>query len=459
MKYDIAVYGLGVMGSSLAKNMINHGFRVAAYSKSGAEKEKFEKEIKPGTAVVCTNEREMITSLKSPRLVFLMITAGAPVDQVVEELTPMLEPGDVIFDGGNSWYEDTLRRVRLCKEKGIHFVGTGVSGGEKGALNGPSIMAGGSRVGYLAGEHILTSIAARGGVKPCCAWLGEGGAGHYVKMVHNGIEYAILELFGEAWQLLKEGLHMSREEILSCFEGWQDTGLNSYLLDISITVLKKDDEDGVPLVEKILDVAEQKGTGRWTVEEGLKLGVYLPTIYEAVMARSFSANRALRQKGSSKLYSSASPLKLNNPKEMLGKALLMGTILCYSQGMELLLRASEQYGFDIPMQSLADVWRDGCIIRSVLLDDIKIAAGEGEPLLLCGQFDYIKDLEPALRSIVSAAENSGLAASGFAGVLHYYDLYRTKEMPVRFIQALRDCFGAHTYYRNDAEGRFHTEWE
>lgn len=455
---DIAVYGLGVMGSSLAKNMISHGFRVAAYSKSKDERNRFVS--LQGSFAVCQTVEEMLESLKTPRCIFLMITAGGPVDMVLEELAPLLLPGDVILDGGNSYYKDTSRRYDWCEKKGICYVGVGVSGGEAGALHGPSMMAGGSLEGWIKTRHILQAIAAHVGETPCCDYIAREGAGHYVKMVHNGIEYAILQLISETYYFMKETLCMSQGEILGCFEGWQKGKLDSYLIDISVKVLKKQDDDGMPLVEKILDVAEQKGTGKWTLQESIERGVYIPTIYEAVFARNFSGKKELRHLGKEALQTSGRKITLENAQKVLGDGLLAGIILCYSQGLELIAKASVEEQWDIDLSMLMDVWRDGCIIRSRLLGEIKEAKVTTEhPLLLCEVFTYLKELEPSLRKLNQKAVTAGVALTGFASALHYYDYYRMEQMPVNFIQALRDCFGAHTYKRVDREGYFHTKWE
>lgn len=489
---DIAVYGLGVMGTSLAKNMISHGFTVAAYSKADAERIRFadwkEEQNIPeaasggcaggdgaavpggcakddsaavsGGCTVCDTVEEMLAGLKSPRRIFLMITAGKPVDLVLEELLPLLEPGDVVLDGGNSYYKDTGRRYALCQEKGIAFLGVGVSGGERGALEGPSMMAGGSLEGWDKTKHILQTIAAHVGDTPCCDYIAREGAGHFVKMVHNGIEYAILQLIAETYHFMSCGLHMTHPDILDCFRQWQGGKLDSYLIDISVKVLERDDSDGTPLVEKILDVAEQKGTGKWTVLESIERGVYIPTIYEAVSARNFSGKKQLRGLGSRVLPVSAAAAEMEYPQETLGDALLLGIILCYSQGLELIVRASREEQWEIDIPALTDVWRDGCIIRSKLLGEIKAArVTEEHPLLFDQIFTYMKELEPSLRELNGEAVAAGIALPGMASALHYYDYYRMEQMPVNFIQALRDCFGAHTYMRVDQEGHFHTKWE
>lgn len=464
MRYEIGVYGLGVMGASIAQNILNHGFSAAVYSKAEEERLRFPAgkymEEYPDRCKVCGTEEELVRSLQSPRKIFLMITAGAPVDSVVETLLPMLEAGDVIFDGGNSYYKDTDRRCSLCAEKGIHYVGTGVSGGQLGALYGPSIMPGGSYEGYLAGKRILTAISAHAEDKPCCAYIGGGGSGHYVKMVHNGIEYAILQLIGEAYMILRRGLSMTHEEVLKVFRDWRQTKLDSYLIDISVRVMEKYEEDGVPLVDRILDVAEQKGTGKWTILEAVERGIYTPGIYEAVMARNFSARVEERREGVRLLKVTGNNKESADVREILGDALLLAIALSYSQGMELIRKASDDNGWQIDQKVLADIWRDGCIIRSRLLGDIKAAAEEKKPgaLILSEAYKEFREAEPALRQAVTWAEGAGMACTGFAAALHYYDYYHMQDMPVRFVQALRDCFGAHTYMRTDRPGHFHTEW-
>lgn len=465
MKCDIGVFGLGVMGASLGRNMIRRGFSVSLYSISPDERKNFSDSSGRGQYTVCDSLQEFINSLEAPRKVFLMITAGAPVDQVIRDLMPYLEEGDVIIDGGNSYYEDTQRRCRTCHEAGIHYVGAGVSGGEKGALEGPSIMAGGSAEGYEQSKHILETIAAHNNGRPCCCYIGPGGSGHYVKMVHNGIEYAILELIGETYMLLKYGLGRQHEEIQEIFRSWRSTRLDSYLLDISVRVMEEYEEDKTPLVDRILDTAEQKGTGLWTVEEALRRGVYMPAVYEAVAARSFSGKKALRMRGAEILpfrkQKAVCREEKNLDEETIERALELAVLLSYSQGYELIAKASEDNNWGIDLSVLADVWSDGCIIRGEILKEIK-AAGPGkgkEPLFMEETFQDVWNYEEALRKTVCFSETAGIASVGYAASLHEYDYYRTADMPVRIIQALRDCFGAHTYMRTDRPGHFHTDWE
>jgi 6-phosphogluconate dehydrogenase len=459
-QYDLALYGLGVMGSSLAKNFLSRGYSVALFSKSEEERARFHGE---GNYEIFDSEQSLLSALKSPRIVFLMITAGWPVDQVSDSLLPYLDKGDVIVDGGNSYYQDTADRCARLEKQGICFVGAGISGGEKGALTGPSMMVGGSREGWEKCGSLLRSIAARRGEVCCCDYVGREGAGHYVKMVHNGIEYAILQLIADVCQLMSEGLGMNREEMREVFEGWRGSRLDSYLLEITIAILGKKDEDGQPLVDKILDVAGQKGTGSWTLQEAIRQGVYIPTICEAVFARYFSGSRELRLEGSRKLTADVRPVKL--PKEqipkLLGDALLMGMIESYAQGIELIHTASENFGWEINLPAAVSLWQEGCIIRSTLLKSIRTAL-EGDTyrnLLLTEEFAYVSKLEPACRKAAGEAMASGLAVPALTSAVTYYDSCRTARSSVYMVQALRDCFGAHTYQRTDREGNFHTQWE
>lgn len=454
--YDIAVYGLGVMGRSLVHNMVNNGFHVCVYSKDETERRSFS----GNTFVkVCSSEREMLAALRPPRRIFLMITAGYPVDQVMHNLLPALTPGDVLMDGGNSHYEDTNRRYQICRERKVHYLGVGVSGGEQGARFGASIMAGGSREGYRICEEILSACAAVSGGRRCCAWVGPAGAGHYVKMVHNGIEYGMLQMIAEIYHFMKQALGLSHDESTAIFESWKDTGLNSYLIDISVKVLKRKEEDGTVLVDHILDAAGQKGTGRWTVEEGIRRGIYLPTIYEAVAARGFSVRLPVRRTGNQILGTGCDRVHMEQPERVLADALELGMILCYSQGLELIQKASDDLKWQIDQPLLMDIWSEGCIIRSAMLKRIQKSLNSEEPFIFDSEFAGIKDLAVSLRKCVSQAVSAGLALPGLAGALHYYEYYRMETMPVGFIQALRDCFGAHTYKRNDREGVFHTQWE
>lgn len=463
-KCDIAVYGLGVMGASLAKNMLSHGYRVAVYSISEQERACFKEDIKnQDTCVIGESEEELLQSLVSPRKVFIMIMAGKPVDMVLNRLIPCLDKNDVVIDGGNSYYEDSVRRYHKCQEAGIRFLGVGVSGGEKGALTGPSMMAGGSRRGWESSRNILQTIAAKHEGIPCCIYLGNEGAGHYVKMVHNGIEYGILQLLSETYHYLKDGMQISHEKIIELFRSWKESELSSYLIDISIQVLEKRDEDGRFLLDKIRDKAEQKGTGLWTSKEALKAGIYVPTIYEAVQARSFSGRNKVRNSGREILEKGQGTALFTKLDEsicqMFKDALYWGMISCYSQGLELIQYASEKYDWKIPMLDVVQVWKEGCIIRSALLSEIQNALIERPEALILSQ--YWTDRETRVRSVRYITANALLAGypcAAYESVLNYYSYFETKTMPVCFLQGLRDCFGAHTYERKDANGCFHTEW-
>lgn len=456
-QFDFGVLGLGVMGAALARNIVNHDFYTALYSVSEEERTRFDSE-RGGYKVFDTLEK-FINALSKPRKVFLMITAGKPVDSVIERLLSLLEKGDIIMDGGNSYYRDTTRRELKCREHGIEYMGIGVSGGELGALGGPSMMVGGSLKAWNEVKVVLESIAAKHGDGCCCAYIGPEGAGHYVKMVHNGIEYAILQLIAETYHIMRFVGGKSVSDISAIFESWNTGALNSYLMEISSHVLAKNDEDGESLIDKILDVAEQKGTGKWTILEAIERDVYVPSIYEAQAVRSFSGKKAERLRGAKQL-SLHTLMSEELQDEDLKNALLISTILCYSQGFELITKASKEEGWEIATTKLASVWKSGCIIRSRLLEDIESAGDLGEkPLILSEKLSYISALEPSLRRVAKAAIGAGMPMSGYLAALEYYDYYRAEQMPVNFIQALRDCFGAHTYMRNDRDGHFHTKWE
>lgn len=463
-KCDIAVYGLGVMGASLAKNMLNHGYRVVVYSISEQERARFKDDIKnQDTYVIAESEEELLQSLASPRKIFIMIMAGKPVDMVLDSLIPCLDKNDVVMDGGNSYYEESVRRYYKCQEAGIQFLGVGVSGGEKGALTGPSMMVGGSRRGWESSRRILQTIAAKYEGNPCCVYLGNEGAGHYVKMVHNGIEYGILQLLSETYHYLKDGIHAPHEKITELFRSWKESELSSYLIDISIQVLEKRDEDGKFLLDKIRDKADQKGTGLWTLKEALKAGIYVPTIYEAVQARSFSGRDKVRNSGRkilAKGQSTALFIELDESIcHMFKEALYWGMISCYSQGLELIQYASKKYDWQIPILEVVQVWREGCIIRSALLSEIQNALiGKPEALILSQYWTDREEKVESVRYITANALLAGYPCAAYESVLNYYSYFETETMPVCFLQGLRDCFGAHTYERKDGNGRFHTEW-
>ncbi len=458
--HQIGLLGLGVMGSSMAKNLINRGFKTALTSKDEAERSRFNH---TGDYNIFETNAEFVAALQKPRVIVLMITAGRPVDLVIEALLPLLDAGDVLIDGGNSLYRDTDRRCDLLAEKGLHFLGLGVSGGEKGALEGPSMMAGGSRAAWEAARPFLQAIAARAeDGAPCCDYLGAQGTGHYVKMAHNGIEYGMLQLIADLYHLMTQGMGYSAAQAADVFSRWREGVLSGYLIDITALVLGKTDPDtDEALVTKICDRAGQKGTGNWTLHEGIDRGVYIPTIAESVFARALSQKKALRQTGSRLLGAPSDKAVL--AEEMLRQALLAGFVCCYAQGLELIAVASGEFGWDIDIEKTAALWREGCIIRSALLRDIMKSYHEepGLPnLMLSPRFAaLLNDLSVGWRQTVTAAAQSGLAVPTLSSTLSYYDSYRTDPMPTSLVQGLRDCFGAHTYRRVDKEGDFHTEWE
>lgn len=450
---DIGVYGLGVMGAALARNMMEKGLAVAAYSISEKERERLE--IAPDSAV-CGSEAEFAAALGSSGVALLMLTAGPAVDEVAHRLAERMGPGSILIDGGNSHFADTARREKELAACGVAFLGLGVSGGEKGARTGPCMMAGGHPAAWERVRPLLERIAAKAGDgAPCCVYCGQGGAGHYAKMVHNGVEYAILQLIAEVCAILR-GMGMGAEEMAKVFAAWRSTALDSYLVDICAKVLAKQDTDGAPLVEKVLDVAEQKGTGIWTVEDALRRGVHIPTIYAAVSGRMLSGERQLRQ------ALAALPGGCAGGKEpsvdTLGSALLFGTIMAHAQGMALLRRAGAQEQWELRPQALVRAWRGGCIIRSGILEKIALASVEAHILQSDALAEYIPLAESA-RAAAQFALAEGIAAPGLCSAVEYYDAVRCGSSSMNVVQALRDCFGAHTYRRIDREGTFHTDWE
>jgi 6-phosphogluconate dehydrogenase len=395
----------------------------------------------------------------------MMVKAGAPVDGVIEELAPLLDEGDILVDGGNSLFRDTQRRARDLEARGLRFLGTGVSGGEEGALLGPSIMPGGTREAYEAVDDVLETIAAQVDGTPCCTYIGPDGAGHYVKMVHNGIEYADMQLIAEAYDLLRHGAGLEPGELAGVFDEWNQGDLESFLIEISATVLRRQDpETGRPFVDVVLDEAEQKGTGRWTAQDGLELGVPLTAITEAVFARALSSRRALRLEAARQLAGPV-PTTAGRDDELVDdvrRALYASKVVAYAQGFEQMRAASAQEGWDLDMGALATIWRGGCIIRARFLDRIRETHDEQPDLpnlLLAPYFrDAVADAQDAWRRVVVRAVELGIAVPAFSSSLAYYDGLRRERTPANLIQGLRDLFGAHTYKRVDREGMFHTRW-
>jgi 6-phosphogluconate dehydrogenase len=462
------VTGLAVMGANLARNVARRGITVAVHNRTNAKTDEFMRDYgSEGHFVPTADVAGFVAAIKRPRAILMMVKAGQPVDDVIAELEPHLDAGDILIDGGNSYFVDTRRRTQDVEAKGFRYIGTGVSGGEEGALLGPSIMPGGTQEAYRLIEPILTQIAAQVDGQPCCTYIGADGAGHYVKMVHNGIEYADMQLIAEAYDVLKQMLKLGAPDIGDIFARWNQGDLDSYLIQITAEVLHKSDEQtGRPLVDLILDEAEQKGTGRWTSQSALELGVPLTAITEAVFARALSARKAEREDASR---------VLSGPNKSFGgddrnlrfiddirDALYASKIVAYAQGFEQMSAAAAEYKWDLHLGTIATIWRGGCIIRARFLDRIK-EAYDADPrlnnLLLAPYFSAaVIEAQSAWRRVVTQAIDAGIPVPAFSSALAYYDGYRRERGPANLIQGLRDYFGAHTYRRIDAFGSFHTRW-
>jgi 6-phosphogluconate dehydrogenase len=456
------------MGRNLALNMADHGFQVAVYNRTTAKTDAFmEKEgAAAGIAAAATLE-ELVGLLASPRRVMLMVQAGPGTDAVIRALIPLLDDGDIIIDGGNAHYEDTIRRTREIEARGLLFIGTGVSGGEEGARYGPSIMPGGSAAAWPAVKDILQSIAAKvDDGTPCCDWVGSDGAGHYVKMVHNGIEYGDMQVLAEAYSLMHLGLGMTHDEMAATFRAWTEGPLDSYLTDITADIMAVRDTDGEPLVEKILDTAGQKGTGRWTGISSLSLGVPVTLVAEAVYARVLSSLKDQRVAAADVLRGPEPAITGDQAAAVsdIHDALYASKIVSYAQGFMLLRAAATEYGWDLDYGGIAYLWREGCIIRSVLLEHIKTAFNRIPDLASLVLDDYFRaELEaaqPGWRRTITRAVEAGIPVPAYSTALAFYDGYRTARLPANLIQAQRDYFGAHTYERVDRPRgeSFHTEW-
>jgi len=465
---DIAVIGLAVMGQNLVLNMNDHGYTVVAYNRTISKVDDFLKGPAHDTKIIGAHTlSEMVGLLKRPRKVMLMIKAGEAVDEEIEKLLPLLEPGDIIIDGGNTLFTDTIRREKYVSSKGLLYVGAGVSGGEEGARLGPSIMPGGSPEAWDHVKEIFQSIAAKvDDGSPCCEWVGQGGAGHYVKMVHNGIEYGDMQLICEAYQLMRDYLNLSADEMSTIFADWNLGELDSYLIDITADILAYKDTDGSPLVDKILDVAGQKGTGKWTVINSAELGQPVTLISEAVYARCVSSFKEERLAASETLKGPGPGLRGDKAVfiDQVRQALYASKIVSYTQGYMLMRAAAAEYGWDLNFGGIALMWRGGCIIRSRFLGKIKQAFETNPKLtnLLLDPFfaDSIENSQQAWRGVVSAAIQGGIPVPAMASALTFYDGYRCGQLPANLLQAQRDYFGAHTYERVDKpRGEFfHTNW-
>jgi 6-phosphogluconate dehydrogenase len=465
-KQQIGVIGLAVMGKNLALNIESKGFTVSVYNRSPQKTEDMLKESEGKQVKGTFSIEEFVDSLETPRKILIMVQAGQATDATIEQLIPHLDKGDIIIDGGNAYFPDTQRRSKELAEKGFNFIGAGVSGGEEGALKGPSIMPGGQESAYKLVEPILTAISAKVNEEPCCTYIGPDGAGHYVKMVHNGIEYGDMQLICEAYQLLKDVLGLDAKDLHGIFTEWNQGELDSYLIEITADIFSKyDEETGKPMVDVILDTAGQKGTGKWTSQSSLDLGVPLSMITESVFSRFLSAMKEERV-AASKILNGPKAAAFDGDKaefiENVRKALFASKIVSYAQGFAQLRVASDEYGWNLQYGNLAKIWRGGCIIRSRFLQNITDAYENNPELknLLLDPFftNIIESYQDAWRKVVASAVSLGIPVPGFSSALAYYDSYRTANLPANLLQAQRDYFGAHTFRRVDKEGTFHYNW-
>ncbi|RKD22941.1 phosphogluconate dehydrogenase (NADP(+)-dependent, decarboxylating) [Ammoniphilus oxalaticus] len=463
---QIGVIGLAVMGKNLALNIESRGYRVSVYNRSRERTEEFVQEAVGKQIVAAYTLEEFVQSLETPRKVLIMVKAGEPTDATIEQLKPLLDPGDIIIDGGNAYFPDTLRRSAQLEAEGFRFIGMGVSGGEEGALKGPSLMPGGPKDAYQLVEPILTAIAAKVDGDSCCTYIGPGGAGHYVKMVHNGIEYGDMQLISEAYHILKGTLGLEANELHEIFSNWNQGELDSYLIEITADIFTKMDPDtNKPLVDLILDSAGQKGTGKWTSQSALELGVPLSIITESVFARFLSSMKEERV-AASEILKGPQPTPFTGDRaefiEAVRKALYASKICSYAQGFAQMKAASEAYDWNLRYGEIAMIFRGGCIIRAQFLQNIKQAYDHNANLtnlLLDSYFQQIvTDYQAAWRQVVSVAVAQGIPVPGFSSALSYFDGYRSAQLPANLIQAQRDYFGAHTYQRIDREGVFHFKW-
>jgi 6-phosphogluconate dehydrogenase len=464
-KQQLGVVGLGVMGKNLGLNAESKGFSVAGYEVDKDKAAKVAAEVKGKNYLVAGSLEEFVGSLERPRRILMMVPAGKPVDVVLDNLRPHLEKDDIVIDGGNSYFKDTERRVAELESAGLRLFGMGVSGGEEGALHGPSLMPGGYEESYRHLEPLLTKMAAHVSDGPCCTYLGPRGAGHYVKMVHNGIEYGILQLITETYDIFKNVLGLSVPELRDVFAEWNASDLNSYLLEITVRVLSKTDpETGNPLVEMIVDEAAQKGTGKWTAQDSMDLGVAIPTLAYAVEARVLSGQKDERVAAAKILKGPGRTFAGDRKKfvDHLRESYRLAVITCYAQGFGQLLVASRDYQYNLKFDEIARIWKGGCIVRAKMLDAIQ-SAFKSKPdlknLMLDPTFSgVINSNLDSLREIVKATTDTGTPCLAFSTSLGYIDSYRQARLPANLLQALRDCFGAHTYHRTDKPGTFHTEW-
>jgi 6-phosphogluconate dehydrogenase len=465
-KQQIGVVGLAVMGKNLALNIESKGFSVALYNRSPEKTKELVEEAQGKNLIGTYSMEEFVQTLETPRKILIMVKAGKPTDDTIDQLIPYLSQGDILIDGGNAFFPDTQRRNKDLQAKGFRFIGAGVSGGEEGALNGPAIMPGGQKDAYELVEPILTAISAKVNGDPCSTYIGEDGAGHYVKMVHNGIEYGDMQLIGEAYHLLKDVLNLNTGELHEIFTEWNNGELDSYLMEITADIFSKIDPDtGKPMVDVILDSAGQKGTGKWTSQSALDLGVPLSIITESVFARFISAMKEERVAASKRLNGPAVSSFDGEPKafiEAVRQALYASKIASYAQGFAQMRAASDEYKWNLNYGSIAMIFRGGCIIRARFLQNIKDAYDRDlalKNLLLDEYFgEIVTNYQDAWRKVITIAVTRGIPVPGFASALAYYDSYRTERLPANLLQAQRDYFGAHTFERVDKEGSFHFQW-
>lgn len=466
-RYDYGMIGLGVMGRNLLYNIADNGFSIAGFDLDENKIKELQEGAAPAMKVKGTGTLEdFVSALETPRKIILMVPAGKPVDAVLESITPLLTKGDIVIDAGNSYFKDTNRRIADLASKSLHFMGMGVSGGEQGARRGPSIMPGGDLEAFHLIKPMLEAISAKVNNEACTAYMGKDSAGNYVKMVHNGIEYAIMQLISEAYDLLKRGANLNNDQLYEVFKEWNNGEMNSFLIEITRDIFQQKDSltDGY-LVDQILDKAGAKGTGKWTSEQAMEIGVSIPTIDIAVTSRILSAYKEERVQAS-QLYAEKDITRPENTQAFIkevGDALYLATLISYAQGLALLVKASEEYNFQIPLKDVVKIWRGGCIIRSVLLEKFYAAYSKDQNLsniLLDSDIAVIvKEKIKSLRKTAAFAVSNGISSLGIQTALGYFDAYTTESLPVNLIQAQRDYFGAHTYQRIDREGVFHTSWQ
>ncbi len=462
---DIGMIGLGVMGRNLVLNFADHGFSVAGFDKDKSKVSELNIEAKDKKVFGEESLSEFIKLLHKPRAIMMLVPAGAPVDSVIEDVLPYLEPGDLIIDGGNSHFTDTNKRFKELSEKGIHFLGVGISGGESGARFGPSMMPGGPKDAYERIKPILEAASAKYNNENCVTYLGPGSAGHYVKMIHNGIEYGLMQIISESYDLMKRGMGLNNKEIHDVYNKWNKGKLQSYLIEITSDIFtQKDEESDGLLIDKILDEAKQKGTGKWTSEDAMEMQIPLPTIDAAVSMRDMSTYKSEREQAAKLLYGPDTRIEVDYKPfiKQLEDAVYFAMITTYAQGMAMLKTASSEYGYSLNLKDVAKIWRGGCIIRAALLEEIRKAYEDvpGLPNLLIDPIlsKEVLNSQDEVRSIIKTAVECGIPAPGITASLAYFDSYRSEWLPANLVQAQRDYFGSHTYERVDEKGFFHTQW-